>query len=88
MEFRKEAPVKTGFYYWQGGHLTGNQVAVVQVSAYQDKDRPLLAQELCYNGYKNAPADGPAKDWGGKWSGPLLAPSELISLGWKPPEHK
>jgi len=79
MGWTRQAPTKTGFYYWQGGGLTGNQVAVVQVSAYRDKTLPLLAAEMCIGGYKNAPNDGPAKDWGGRWSGPLPQPHELTS---------
>jgi hypothetical protein len=72
-------PTKPGFYYWQGIRLTGNQVAVVQVSEYKDKSRPLLAQELCVGGYKNAPVDGPAENWGGRWSGPLPQPDGIRS---------
>lgn len=77
MGWTKNTPTETGFYYWQGGDLVGREVAVVQVSAYQDKERPLLAQELCAGGYKNAPKYGPAKDWGGKWAGPLPQPDEF-----------
>ncbi len=64
MGWTKTAPTKPGFYYWRGGRLSGDQVAVVQVSAYKDRERPVLAQEMCIDGYKNAPADAPAKEWG------------------------
>lgn len=77
MGWTKTAPTKPGFYYWQGWRLSGDQVAVVQVSAYKDHERPVLAQEMCIGGYKNAPADAPAKEWGGIWAGPLPQPRDV-----------
>lgn len=77
MGWTKTAPTKPGFYYWQGGKLIGDQVAVVQVSAYKDRERPVLAQEMCIGGYKNAPADAPAKEWGGIWAGPMPQPLDV-----------
>ncbi len=77
MGWTNKPPTEPGFYYWQGGRLTGRQVAVVHVSAYHDKERPLVAKELYTQGYKNAPKDGAAKDWGGKWAGPLPQLDEL-----------
>ena len=78
MGWTKAAPTKPGFYYWKGGRfLHGCQVAVVQVSAYKDSERPVLAQEMCIGGYKNAPADAPAEKWGGVWAGPLPQPQDV-----------
>ncbi len=77
MGWTKQAPTKPGFYYWRGGRLEGNQVAVVQVTAFVDKTRPLRAEEMTIDGYKNAPASGPVNEWGGRWAGPLPQPHEL-----------
>lgn len=77
MAWTKQVPTTPGFYYWQGMKLSGDEVAVVQIRAYKDQRRPVLAQEMCIAGCKNAPSDGPAKDWGGRWSGPLPQPDQM-----------
>ena len=71
MQWTRTPPTWPGFYYWQGGSLTGAQVAVVQVTAFKDKAIPLEACELRANGFVNARGNGPVKDWGGRWAGPL-----------------
>lgn len=81
MNWTNETPKKTGFYYWQGGNLKGKEVAVVQVTAFVDKNRPLQAEELCTTrpsgmAFKNAPLTGPAEAWGGMWAGPLPEPDK------------
>lgn len=77
MGWTKSAPTKPGFYYWQGGRLEGDQVAVVQITEFTDKTIPLEACELRIDGWKNAPGRGPAMHWGGWWAGPLPQPNEL-----------
>lgn len=77
MGWTTKPPDRDGFYFWQGGRLHGDEVAVVQVTAYKDRCRPLLAQELCIRGYKNAPPDSPAQDWGGRWAGPIPPPRQF-----------
>lgn len=81
MSWTAELPTKPGFYYWQGGRLIGQQVVVVQISAFKDASKPLVAEELCTStmglAYKNAPKTGPVKDWGGRWAGPLPEPEDL-----------
>lgn len=74
MKWVTSTPTKPGFYYWQGGTLIGNQVAVVQVSKRKNEKLPMLAEELCVGGFKNAPADGPVDTWAGIWAGPLPQP--------------
>jgi len=75
MRWKRSPPTKPGFYYWQGGNLTGLQVAVVQVTAFKDASRPLEARELkTSENYTNAPKTGPASSWGGRWAGPLPQP--------------
>lgn len=82
MAWSYATPTKPGFYYWQGGRLTENQVAIVQVRAFRDSNIPLEAEELCtaqYGGrqFKNAPATGPVAFWGGRWAGPIPQPHEF-----------
>lgn len=75
MQWTRTAPRRPGFYYWQGGALTGDQVAVVQVVAFKDETRPLEANELLISpNWTNAPPTGPVGDWGGHWAGPLPQP--------------
>ena len=74
MKWTRKTPTVPGFYYWQGRHLTGDQVAVVQLTAFRDPTIPLEATELRGNGYVNAPDRGPALSWGGFWAGPLPQP--------------
>ncbi len=74
MRWTQRAPTKPGFYYWQGGSLTGLQVAVVQVTAFRDSSIPLEACELRADGWINAPERGSATAWGGRWAGPLPQP--------------
>lgn len=74
MKWTKTPPTKSGFYYWQGGHLTGLQVAMVQVTAFKDATKPLEACELRADGFANAPECGTVKNWGGRWAGPMPQP--------------
>jgi len=74
MKWTNTPPTKPGFYYWQGGHLTGLQVAMVQVTAFKDASKPLEASELRDGGFANAPGRGPAARWGGRWAGPMPQP--------------
>jgi hypothetical protein len=75
MQWTKEPPTKPGFYYWQGGRLSGSEVAVVQVTAFRDRTIPLEACELRgADDFANAPAKGAAAAWGGRWAGPLPQP--------------
>lgn len=75
MRWKRSPPTTPGFYYWQGGHLTGRMVAVVQVSAFKDRTREMEARELLIDpGHPNAPQSGPVSSWGGIWAGPLPQP--------------
>jgi hypothetical protein len=74
MKWTRTPPSAPGFYYWQGGCLTGLQVAVVQVTAFKDATIPLQACELRQDGWRNAPERGPVSTWGGRWAGPLPQP--------------
>ena len=74
MKWTRTPPTLPGFYYWQGGHLTGLEVAMVQVTAFKDETKPLEACELRQEGYANAPERGTVASWGGRWSGPLPQP--------------
>lgn len=41
-------------------------------------DCPACTQTVLFiGGYKNAPADAPAKEWGGIWAGPLPQPRDV-----------
>jgi hypothetical protein len=74
MTWTRSAPSRPGFYYWNGLHLSSEQVAVVQVSGFKNQSRELEATELLVSGWKNAPPDGPVSTWGGFWAGPLPQP--------------
>ena len=62
-------PTKPGFYYWQGGLLSGLQVAVVQVSLHRNGE--LSVSELMVDGIRNGPVSQRLADFGGRWAGPL-----------------
>ena len=69
------APTGPGFYYWQGGKLHGNQVAIVQVTAFRNPSIPREAELLYSDSMERmAPKDGPAFTWGGRWAGPIPQP--------------
>lgn len=75
MQWTRTPPTEPGFYYWQGGQLTGAEVAVVQVTAFRDKTIPLEACELrADDDFATAPNRGAASGWGGWWAGPLPQP--------------
>lgn len=74
MKWTNQTPTRPGFYYWQGGRLTGMEVAIVQITAFRDPTIPLEAAEMRINGWANAPEVGPANKWGGRWAGPFPQP--------------
>jgi hypothetical protein len=73
MRWKSDLPIEAGFYYWQGAHLYGDQVIIVQVTAY--KNRPgFTAETLLPVGggpaYRGILEEFPR----GKWAGPLPQP--------------
>lgn len=74
MQWKRDLPTKPGFYYWQGGILRGDQVEIVQVSKYANRDG-FLAQRLGL-GYQRGDQDSCELDEmpRGWWAGPLPQP--------------
>lgn len=78
MTWTTEVPTKPGFYYWQGGGMTGDEVAIVQVNAFRDKTRELEGDELLLSqGSVRRKKHLPVSEFGGRWAGPLPQPGDL-----------
>jgi hypothetical protein len=67
-------PTTPGFYYWQGENLKSQEVAIIQVYGFKDKNRPLEAKELSFRNHHNTYNFTALKEWSGIWAGPLPQP--------------
>lgn len=76
--WKTAVPKTPGFYYWQGDDMTGDEVAIVQVTAFRNKSKPLDGNELLLSvDGTRRPKKMPVSEFGGKWAGPIPQPHDL-----------